>query len=587
MKTPPSFGKFITAITVSMAFTASGCHSHGRAPSRILSRAYPTVPAITPSRTDFSDQVKFTDITAQSGIHWTHFSGARGKKYMPESEPPGCAFIDYDGDGYPDILLLNDADWPTVRAGRRRTRAALYHNNHNGTFTDVTRGSGLDVEMYAMGVAAGDYDNDGREDLYITCAQGPSHLFHNDGNGHFTDVTRQAGVENAGRWGTSCAWVDYDRDGKLDLVVGNYCRWTPATDVVCRDKQGQKTYCTPTVYTGEPSRLYHNEGHGRFRDVTARAGLTNLPGKTLGIAILDYDDDGWPDIFLANDTEPNCLFHNERNGTFKETGLAAGVALADSGMPRAGMGVDAGDIDDSGRPSLLISSFSGEGFSLFQNQGGGLFRDAGADWGIHAASLQRMGWGLFFFDYDLDGHLDALVANGHLYEDVGRFHPELTYAEAPLLFHNVGGRFQDVTAAHGDDLAHPLVARGAAYADIDGDGDLDILLTANDGAPRLLRNDGGNRNHWLRVRTVGVRSNRDGIGAKLVLETGSLKQTRWVRSGSSYLSASELTVTFGLGSAVSVDRLTITWPSGQIDSYAHFKPDRVLVAREGRSEAGD
>ncbi len=506
---------------------------------------------------------------------------------MPESESPGCAFVDFDGDGRPDILLLNGADWPEVKAGRQHTRVALYHNDGNGKFTDVTRGSGLEIEMHAMGVAVGDYDNDGREDLYITCALGPSHLFHNEGNGHFKEVTQQAGVENAGHWGTSCAWVDYDRDGKLDLIVGNYCKWTPATDVACKDKDGKKTYCTPTVYGGEPSRLYHNEGHGRFRDVTRSAGLTHLPGKTLGITILDYDDDGWPDIVLANDTEPNCLLHNEHNGTFKEVGLAAGVALADTGTPRAGMGIDAGDIDNSGRPSLLISSFSGEGFSLFQNQGNSLFRDAGADWGIHAPSLQRMGWGLFFFDYDLDGHLDALVANGHLYAEVARFHPDLTYAEAPLLFHNTGARFEEVSASHGADLIRPLVARGAAYADIDGDGDLDVLLTANDGAPRLLRNDGGNRNHWLRVKTVGVKSNRDGIGAKLVLEAGALKQTRWVTSGSSYLSASEQIVTFGLGAATNVDRLTITWPSGQVDRYTHLKPDRVLIAREGMSKVGE
>jgi hypothetical protein len=554
-------------------------------PERITpaaSKPDPTVPVPTAG-----DRVTFTDITAQAGIRWRHFSGARGRKFMPESESPGCAFFDYDGDGRPDILLLNDAEWPGGKTGSQQTHLALYHNEGNGLFTDVTRGSGLDIEMYAMGVAVGDYDNDGREDLYITCVLGSSHLFHNDGNGHFTDVTRQAGVENAGRWGTSCAWVDYDRDGKLDLVVGNYCRWTPATDVVCRDKDGHKTYCTPTVYQGESCRLYHNEGHGRFRDVTERAGLTNPPGKTLGVAILDYDDDGWPDIVFANDTEPNCLFHNERNGTFKEVGLAAGVALPDSGVPRAGMGIDAGDIDNSGRPSLLISNFSGEGFSLFQNQGGGLFRDAGADWGVHATSLQRMGWGLFFFDYDLDGHMDALAVTGHLYPEVARYHPELTYAEPPLLFHNTGRRFEDVSADHGVDLSRPLVGRGAAYADIDGDGDLDVLLTANDGAPRLLRNDGGNRNHWLRITTVGTKSNRDGIGAKLVLEAGSLKQTRWVSSGSSYLSASERTVTFGLGAATGVDRLTIVWPSGQVDHYAHLKADQVLIAREGVSKTGD
>ena len=527
--------------------------------------------------------IRFVDIAAQAGIHWTHYNGARGRKYMPEIESGGCAFLDYDGDGRPDILLLNGMDWPEARPGRKAARLALYHNDGAGHFTDVTTGSGLDREMYAMGVAVGDYDNDGRDDLYITCVLGPSRLFHNDSGGHFSDVTQQAHVDNGGQWGTSAAWVDYDRDGRLDLVVGNYCRWSPQIDKPCSFVKGEKSYCTPAGYEGQSVRLYHNEGHGVFRDVGREAGLQNLQGKTWGVAILDYDDDGWPDIALANDLEPNCLFHNERNGTFKEIGLIAGIALPDTGAPRAGMGMDAADIDDSGLPSLVVSNFAGEGISLFHNEGGGQFLDASNQWQTRQASLRLLGWSLFFFDYDLDGRQDLLVVNGHLYDNVRLFHPDQTFLQKALLFHNEGGRFVEAESEDGP-LSHPMAARGAAYADIDGDGDLDILIVENNGRPHLLRNDGGSRSKWLRVRTVGVASNRDGIGSKVVAEIGATKQTRWVKTTAGYLSASEQTLTFGLGKAAKVDRLTVTWPSGRVDRYADVAANQTLIATEGASQ---
>lgn len=580
----PALRVALSGIVLASSALLAGCRTPADpAPAGPAASAQPA--AQTKARPADEVNVRFVDITDQAGIRWKHFSGARGKKYMAECETPGCAFFDYNNDGRPDILLLNGADWPERKTDRMPSRTALYRNEGNGRFTDVTKGSGLDVEMHTMGVAVGDYDNDGDEDLYITCVLGPSRLFRNEGGGRFTDVTRQAGVDNEGKWGSGAAWVDYDRDGLLDLVVGNYCKWTPETDVFCTVYKGKKSYCTPNVYDGDSVRLYHNEGGGKFKDVSQQAGVINRPGKTWGVAILDFDDDGWPDIALANDMEPNCLFHNQRDGTFKEIGMVAGVALGENGTAKAGMGIDAADIDHSGRPSILISNFTGEGLSLFLNEGNGQFIESSHAWEVADASLLRMGWGLFFFDYDLDGWMDALVVNGHLYENINEFQPDVTYAEPPLLFRNVGGKFQEVGARHGEDLVKPLVARGAAHADIDGDGDIDVLMMELDGRPRLLRNDGGDANRWLRVRTIGRRSNRSGLGAKVVAEAGGLRQTQWVRSGSSFLSASEQVLTFGLGKATRVDRLTITWPSGQTDTYNSLPVNQVFIAQEGAARA--
>jgi enediyne biosynthesis protein E4 len=559
--------------------TLAGCGPKP-GPTPTLSGGSPAPSSKSPNAPTSSDSVQFVDITSEAGIHWSHFSGARGKKYMPECETPGCAFIDFNNDQRPDILLLNGADWPERKTARSLARTALYRNDGD-RFTDVTKGSGLDVEMHTMGVAVGDYDNDGDDDLYITCIMGPSRLFRNDGSGHFSDVTQQAQVNNEGKWGSSAAWLDYDRDGRLDLVVGNYCIWTPQTDVFCSVYKGKKSYCTPNVYDGDSVRLYHNEGISGFKDVSQTAEVINRAGKTWGIAILDFDDDGWPDICLANDMEPNCLFHNQKNGTFKEIGMVAGVAMGENGTAKAGMGIDAADIDHSGRPSILIGNFSGEGVSLFLNMGGSQFIESSHAWDVAEVSLLRLGWGLFFFDYDLDGWTDALVANGHLYENVQNFQPDVTYKEAPLLFRNLGGAFKDVAATHGNDLVKPMVARGAAYADIDGDGDQDVLLMELDGKPRLLRNEGGSDNNWVRVRTEGSKSNRSGLGAKVVVEAGGFKQTQWVRSGSSFLSASEQTLTFGLGKTAKVDRLTITWPSGKVETHDSVPVKQVFTAKEG------
>jgi hypothetical protein len=527
------------------------------------------------------EQVTFTDITETAGIQWKHFSGARGRKYMTEVETPGCAFFDFNNDGRPDILLLNGADWPEVTVNRKKTLSALYRNDGNGKFTNVTKGSGLDIEMHTMGVAVGDYDNDGDDDLYITCVLGPSRLFRNEGNGKFRDVTAQAGVDNESKWGSAAAWFDYDRDGKLDLIVGNYCKWTPQTDVFCSVYGGKKSYCTPNVYDGESLRLYHNEGNGKFKDVSAASGFVYPPGKTWGFALLDFDDDGWMDVAVSNDMEPNCLFHNQKDGTFKEIGMVAGIALGENGAAKAGMGIDAADLDNSGRESLLISNFSGEGLSLFYNVDGKFFQESSGKAGMMDTSLLFMGWGLFFFDYDLDGRKDALVCNGHLYDNVHLFQPSISFKERPLLYHNRGGLNFVEVGQEKDALARKQVARGCSYADIDGDGDLDVLIVSMDGYPRLLRNEGGNKNKWLRVQLVGKESNRNGYGAKVEVTAKDVTQMVRVRSGSSFLSALEQIATFGLGQTEKVDTLKITWPNGKVETYRDIAANALIIVTEG------
>lgn len=522
--------------------------------------------------------VRFTDVTAAAGIRFSHNSGRAGKKYLPETLGPGCAFFDADGDGWPDILLVNGRDW---KPGGKRSLPALYLNNHDGTFRDATAGSGLDIEMYGMGVAVGDYDNDGKEDVYVTALDG-DRLFHNEGGGHFRDVTKAAGIHNAS-FGTSAAWLDYDRDGRLDLFVANYVQWSADKDLWCSLDGVSKSYCTPESYKGTSSKLYRNLGGGRFEDVSHKAGIDDPNSKSLGVTVLDYNGDGWPDIFVANDTQPNKLYRNNRNGTFTEEGLEAGVAFAEDGTARGAMGVDAGDYDRSGRPHLLIGNFSNQMLGLYHNEGNGIFVDRAPASAVGKASLLTLTFGVFFFDYDLDGLLDIFAANGHIEEEIGRVQPKVSYREPPLLFHNLGGgRFAPVTAAMGAELNRPIVARGAAYADFDHDGDLDLLITTNHGPAYLFRNDGGNKNHWLRVRTVGTRSNRDGIGA--VVHATSASGTQWtmVRSGSSYCSESERTVTFGLGRDPEVSVLDIEWPSGQRQRLAHVAADQTITVEEGR-----
>jgi hypothetical protein len=522
--------------------------------------------------------VRFTDITQSAGIRFRHNSGRAGKKYLPETMGSGAAFLDYDNDGWPDILLINGKDW-TPRG--RHSLSALYHNNHNGTFTDVTIGSGLDVEMYGMGVAVGDYDNDGRDDLYIT-ALGGDRLFHNEGGGKFRDVTLAAGIHNAS-FGTSAAWLDYDRDGKLDLFVANYVQWDPRGDLWCSLDGVTKSYCTPESYKGAESKLYHNLGGGRFEDVSRQAGLSDPTSKSLGVTVLDYDNDGWPDLFVANDTQPNKLYHNQHDGTFKEEGLAAGVAFSEDGVARGAMGADSGDYDRSGRPHLVVGNFSNQMLGLYHNEGNGLFVDEAPSSAVGRASLLSLTFGVFFFDYDLDGYPDLFAANGHIDEEIGRVQPKIQYRQPPLLFRNLGnGKFENALARVGEQFQRPMVARGAAYADIDRDGDLDLLITTNDGPAFLYRNELSNGNHWINVRTVGSKSNRDGIGAVVRIESRSGKQWNMVRSGSSYCSQSDLALTFGLGPDIMVSSLEVEWPSGAKQKFGNLGANEFVTIDEAR-----
>jgi hypothetical protein len=522
----------------------------------------------------------FTETTKDAGITFSHESGAFGKKYLPETMGSGGAFLDADGDGWQDILIVNGMVWPGRPA--KRTVMALYRNNQNGTFTDITERAGLAVPMYGMGVAAADYDNDGRVDVYVT-ALGRNRLFRNLGGSKFADVTEAAKVSAPG-FSASAAWLDYDRDGRLDLLVTHYVEWSLEKDLFCSLDGKTKSYCTPESYKGQSLTLYRNLGAGTFEDTTERAGMRDASAKALGIALLDYNGDGWLDVFVANDTQPNRLFENKRNGTFTNVAVSAGVAFNDAGVARAGMGVDAGDYDGSGRQSLVIGNFSNEMMALYANEGKGLFVDEAPTSTIGRSSLLRLTFAAFFVDYDLDGRLDIFAANGHVADDISSVQPRVAYAQPPLLFRNAGSRkFDDVTQSSGKALLTPMVARGAAYGDYDGDGDPDILVVTNNGPARLLRNDGGERSHRLRVKLVGTASNRDAIGTFVRVKHAS-GASPWlmVKTGSSYCSQSELPLTFGLGASTAVTGIEVKWPNGRVENLPGTEANQSLTIEEGK-----
>jgi enediyne biosynthesis protein E4 len=525
----------------------------------------------------------FSDVSAAAGIHFTHQSGATGKKYLPETMGSGGAYLDADNDGWQDILLVNGMSLgPASNVKTKRAVMALYRNNQNGTFTDITERAGLAVPLYGLGVTAADYDNDGRTDIYIT-ALGRNRLFRNLGGLKFADVSATAKVDDPG-FSTSAAWLDYDRDGRLDLFVANYVEWSVEKDLFCTLDGKSKSYCTPESYKGQSSTLYRNRGDGTFENVTKRAGLEDPTSKALGIALIDYNSDGWMDLFVANDTQPNRLYENKRNGTFADVAVSAGVAFNEAGVARAGMGVDAADYDGSGRQSLVIGNFSNEMMALYNNEGNGLFIDEAPTSTIGRVSLLKLTFAAFFFDYDLDGRLDIFAANGHVADDINRVQPRVTYAQSPHLFRNLGSRkFEEAGSKSGKAMNEPMVARGAAYGDYDGDGDLDLLVTVNNGPARLLRNDGGERNHRLRLRLTGTKSNRDAIGtfARVTHASGT---SPWlmVKTGSSYCSQSEMPLTFGVGSATRVSKIEVKWPDGRVETLPAVDANQTLTIVEGQ-----
>ena len=523
---------------------------------------------------------RFVDVTAQAGIQFQHNSGAYGGKLLPETLGSGCAFLDYDRDGWQDILLISGMDWPGHK--KRRSTLRLYHNNGNGTFTDVTSHAGLDVELYGMGVAVGDYNNDCFPDILITCV-GQNRLFHNTGKGTFVDVTNAAGLGKREGFSTSAVWVDYDRDGLLDLFVCNYVKWSPEHDVFCSPDGKHKSYCTPEAYRGQTCWLFRNRGNGTFEDVTAASGIFDSSSKSLGVALLDDDQDGWPDLLVANDTQPNKLYRNQRNGKFKDVAVEAGLAFSNEGKARAGMGVDAADFENSGLPGVAITNFDNEMVGLYRLSGKG-FEDIAAQSGVGPASKNSLGFGCAFLDVNLDGWLDFAVANGHIDETVRNIRGNVGYAQPPQLFLNQGkASFRDIAAEVGGGFEQPKVGRGLAYADFDRDGDVDLLLTTNNGPAYLYRNDQLSGNRSIRFRLVGTKSNRDAIGAKVRIVAEGSTQSRMVKGGSSYLSQSELPLTFGLEKRDRIERVVIDWPSGRVEEYKNLAAGRCYECVEGKS----
>lgn len=559
-------------------------------------------------------EVRFTDATAISGIVFKHNSGAFGAKLMPETMGSGAAFIDYDNDDDQDIFFVNSRQWTPAEAeefkngtGKKYrhlvppqlptgiTPCVFYRNDGTGKFTDVTAETGLGATIYGMGATTGDYDNDGFTDLYVT-GLGRNYLFRNTGNGRFEEVAKQAGVAASG-WSTSAAFLDYDKDGRLDLFVCRYVKWSPGTDIECK-LEDQKSYCTPQDYEGVESLLYHNEGSA-FKDVSQESGIRGHKtpegtmrahqGKSLGVAITDFNEDGWLDIVVANDMEPNYLFRNEGgSGKFSEVGTTSNIAFNEAGMARAAMGVDCGDIDHSGRESLVFGNFSNQMLGLYQNHGRGLFIDIAPGSEVGEASLQFLAFGAFFADIDNDGWLDIFTANGHVENDINRVQRYVTYEQRPLLFLNrTACKFKEVGESSGDILKKKVVARGAAYADVDLDGDRDLLITVNNGPAILARNESGNKNGSIRITLQGTKSNRSGYGAQIVLKAGKDTQRTMVRGGSSYLSQSETSAVFGLGQAAKADSIIIRWPSGKTTELKDIPARRRIVVNEDRGIVKD
>lgn len=569
-------GRFLPTVKLRAFVLASvlsilGCNGNGPEPSD------------QPERPSDGAVLSFHDVTSDAGLsEFRHENGAYGTKWFPEAMGSGGGFVDYDGDGWLDVLLVGGGTWP---AGEMEPVRALwlYRNNRDGTFTDVTDEAGLgDVQAYGFGITAADYDNDGREDFFFTTLD-ENMLFRNEG-GRFTEVAAQAGVTGGATWSTSAIFFDADRDGLVDLYVGSYVEWSPETDLVCTLKGGIRSYCTPEHYRGIPSLFYRNNGDGTFTDRTMEAGFADGPGKTLGVAEFDYNRDGWPDLIVANDTQRDLLYENNGDGTFTEKGAVSGIAYDENGGARAGMGIDTGVVDTTGEHTMFVGNFSKEMIGVYRHAGNGLFIDRAGASKIGLPSLYTLTFGLFLFDVDLDGDLDLFTANGHVQPEIEETQEGITYREPPHLFLNDGnGNFEDVAAMAGPALQQPLVARGAAYGDYDRDGDLDILVTENRGRAHLWRNDlsGG---QYLRVGVEGRESNRDGLGTRLTAYAAGRRMERRARTGSSFMSQLEKTVTFGLGGADQVDSLVVRWPSGRVDRFMDVASNLEYELVEGSDQ---
>ena len=521
------------------------------------------------------------DVTEAAGIGFVHENGAFGEKYLPETMGSGVAFFDADGDGDQDLLFVNSRRWPGHRTEPEPT-AALYLNRGDGTFEDRTAGSGLDVPLYGMGVAIADYDADGDQDLYLTVL-GPNRLLENAGGGVFREAPHAASVADPG-FSSVATWLDADGDGDLDLFLLNYVEWSIEEDIFCALDGVNKSYCTPESYNGASAVLYRNDGAEGFTDITREAGLFNPRGKGLGVAVLDFDGDGLSDLAVANDTQPNYLYRNLGGGRFEDAGVLSGIAFAENGAARGAMGIDASDYDGDGLPDLVIGNFSNEMVSLYHNEGVGFFIDQAPVSEIGRNSLLTLAFGAFFFDYDLDGRQDIFVANGHVENDIAAVQQRVSYRQAPHLFRNRGdGGFAEVTSAS-PDLARAMVARGAAFGDMDGDGDPDLAVSENGGPARLFRNDGGERNGWVGFRLRGGNSNRDGIGAKIILaieDAGMTRsETRVVKSATGYASQNQLEVVIGLGSGGRAVSAEVLWPSGAKSEVEAPAARRIHVVEE-------
>ena len=587
-------------------FALAGCSrktatSGDTSPGGDMSAAIPITTVIDPARAAASPQVtahplRFADVSQAAGLHWTFTNGGTGRHLFIESTGGGVALFDYNRDGLLDIFAVQGGPVPGATGAARSfsTRSVLYRNNGDGTFTDVTVGSGLEGDLgYGMGVSVADYDNDGWPDLYVT-AYGGNRLFRNNRNGTFMDVTRQAGVADLQGlapqeppWPLSAAWGDYDNDGHLDLFVCHYARWSLALDKACLGPDGKPAYCRPQVYEPSHSRLFHNNGDGTFTDVTHQAGIDKLQGKSMGAVWTDYDEDGWPDLFVTNDTMPNFLLHNNRDGTFTDKGTLAGVAYGDQGQPLSGMGVGAGDYTGDGREDLFAVNFSGEPKSVFHNIGHGVFESAAYQTNIASTNLQFLAFGLECFDYDNDGWLDLVIGNGHVLDRMDATTAGSSYAQSQQLFHNQhDGTFVEDLHSLGD-LANPRVTRGLAVGDYDNDGDVDIVMVSQAGPMQLYRNDGGNQNGWITFRLEGVQANRDAYGARVTVTTKSGKRVRWVHGSSSYCSHSDSRLCFGLGDESEITGGEILWPRGQRQKFGPLAGGHFYWVREGSAPVPD